>query len=288
MSRVAYVNGAYVRASEAFVHVEDRGYQFADGVYEVCSVLNGRLLDEIGHLDRLDWSLSELRIHPPMSRAALRVVLREIVRRNHIRQGIVYLQVTRGVAPRNHPFPKPEPRPSLVVTGRASPKAKADASAAEGVDVITTPDERWARPDIKTISLLPNCLAKQAAVEAGAFEAWMIDRDGFVTEGSSTNAWIIDKEQRLITRPAGHEILNGITRRAVLRIAKQYVKEIVERPFTLEEALNAQEAFITSATSAVTPVVRIDDKPVANGAPGSIAESLRKAYFELAIQEAQP
>lgn len=277
MSRIAYVNGRYVPHRAAHVHIEDRGYQFADGVYEVMAVAGGRLLDLDGHLNRLERSLRELSIAMPMRRAALVLVLDEVLRRNAVREGIVYLQVTRGVARRDHPFPRGV-KPALVVTARAQSLAKSDPAAAKGIDVITTADLRWARRDIKSVSLLPNVLAKQQAKEAGAYEAWMIGDDGLVTEGSSTNAWIVDAEGNLITRKADKAILNGITRQVLAGIAADTQIRVIERPFTVAEALAAREAFITSTTSLVLPVVRIDGKPVGNGRTGPVAARLRELY----------
>lgn len=277
MSRIAYVNGLYLPHRHAHVHVEDRGYQFADGVYEVMAVAGGRVLDRDGHLDRLERSLRELTMAMPMRRAALVMVLGEVIRRNALREGTLYLQVTRGVARRDHPFPKGT-KPAMVVTARAQSLAKSDPAAAKGIDVITTPDLRWARRDIKSISLLPNVLAKQEAKDAGAYEAWMVGADGLVTEGSSTNAWIVDAEGNLITRKADRAILNGITRQVLAAIAGETQLRVIERPFTVAEALAAREAFITSTTSLVLPVVRIDGKPVGNGQPGSVAARLRDLY----------
>jgi D-alanine transaminase len=282
MPRFAYVNGRYVRHADAAVHIEDRGYQFADGVYEVCEIRDGALIDERRHVDRLERSLAELRIKQPMSRAALGAVLREVVRRNDIVDGLVYLQVTRGVAPRNHPFPAADTPPALVVTARSASRATADHHAEAGVAVITLPDNRWERVDIKTVSLLPNVLAKQAAKEAGVYEAWLYDKDGNVTEGSSTNAWIVTADGVLVTRPAEHGILRGITRTVLLEVAERQGVRVEERKFSLEEAKAAREAFITGATTIVTPVIRIDDRVIGNGAPGSIATALRREFHQLA------
>lgn len=284
MSRIAYVDGRYLPHREASVHIEDRGYQFADGVYEVCAVMNGRLLDEAPHLDRLDRSLRELRIPQPMTRPALMRVLREVVRRNRVREGLVYMQVTRGVARRDHPFPA-HAHPVLVVAAKHVNFAKTAERAAAGVKAITVPDQRWARCDIKSVALLPNILAKQAAVEAGAFEAWQVDEDGYVTEGSSTNAWIVTKDGVLVTRHLGNEILPGVTRAAILAIAKTLNLQVEERPFTVAEAKSAREAFVTSATSFAMPVVEIDGQAIANGAPGSVARALFAAYWEKAKAE---
>jgi D-alanine transaminase len=278
MSRIAYVNGRYVPHREAAVHIEDRGYQFADGVYEVTAVRGGRLVDEERHLKRLDRSLGELKIAPPMSHAALKFVCREVIRRNGVRDGIVYLQVTRGVAPRDHPFPK-DATPSIVLTSRRT-KGAPQKNVEEGIGVISVPDQRWARCDIKSISLLPNILGKQQAREAGAYEAWQIDRDGNVTEGTSTNAWIVTGKGEVVTRRADGTILNGVTRLAILDIIAAQGMTFVERPFSLAEAREAREAFLTSTTSFVLPVVRIDGKPVGDGTPGKFAKALRTAYAE--------
>ena len=284
MSRIAYVNGLYTRHAEACVHIEDRGYQFADGVYEVWAVFGGRLADAEGHFTRLYRSLGELQIDPPMSRAALQRVLSETIRRNRVVDGMVYLQITRGVARRDHAFPSPSVAPSLVITSRALDYAALDAKAAKGVAVTTAPDIRWGRCDIKTVSLLPNILAKQAAKEQGAYEAWLVDGDGYVTEGSSTNAWIVDAEGRLRTRDTGANILRGITRTALLELAREHQVLVVEEPFTVEEAKNAAEAFITAASAFVTPVVSIDGAPIGSGKPGPVATRLREIYLAHARQ----
>ena len=282
MSRIAYVNGQYVPHRDATIHVEDRGFQFADGVYEVCEVRAGRLIDERRHLDRLDRSLSELRITPPMTRAALSVVLRETVRRNRVRDGIVYLQVTRGIARRDHGFPDTPIPASLVVTSRSADPAKRDKAAESGVSVITVPDNRWERVDIKTVGLLPNVLAKQAAKEAGAKEAWFVDATGHVTEGSSTNAWIVTADGTVVTRPAEHGILRGITRAVILDILAAAGLKLDERAFTLEEARAAREAFFTSASNIVVPVVKLDGALVGDGKPGPVARRLLEEIYRFA------
>ncbi len=277
MSRVAYVNGLYLSHRRAAVHIEDRGFQFADGVYEVIAVRNGSLVDDVPHLDRLDRSLRELEIAPPMSRPALRVVMAEMLRRNRIGDGILYIQMTRGVAARNHPFPAASDT-SVVMTARNEPPQ--DARLAEnGVDVISIPDIRWKRCDIKSVSLLPNILGKQAAHRAGAFEAWQINEQGYVTEGTSTNAWIVDASGRLCTPPIDEQILGGITRRRILKLAEREGIEFSERSFTLKEAQSAREAFITSATTLVLPVAKIDDAVIGNGKPGSFTRKLREHYL---------
>jgi D-alanine transaminase len=276
MSRIAYVNGRYVPHREAAVHIEDRGYQFADGVYEVTAVAGGKLVDEERHLQRLARSMKELRIEPPMSEAALRFVSREVLRRNGVREGIVYIQVTRGVAPRDHAFPK-QATPSVVLTARRARKAPAKA-VEEGIKVITIPDRRWSRCDIKSVSLLPNVLGKQEAREAGAYEAWQVDRDGMVTEGTSTNAWIVTAAGEVVTRRPDNAILNGVTRLALLDLIAAEGLRFVERAFSVEEAKGAREAFLTSTSSLVLPVVRIDEQTVGAGAPGPLAKKLREIY----------
>ena len=276
MARIAYVNGRYVPHREAAVHVEDRGYQFADGVYEVIAVRAGRFVDAGPHLDRLDRSLRELRIEPPMGRSALAHVLSEVKRRNRIDNGIIYLQATRGVARRDHPFPA-ESETALVVTGSHRPPP--DPGILEtGVDTISVPDNRWKRCDIKSVSLLPNILAKQTAREAGAYEAVFVDEQGFVTEGGSTNVWIVTPGGELLTRELDHGILAGVTRGTVVKLAESLGLSFAERRFTIEEARRAREAFVTSATSYVTPVVRIDEAVIGNGKPGSTARALFEVY----------
>ena len=280
MSRIAYVNGRYLPFAEAKVHVEDRGYQFSDGVYEVCEVTGGQMVDEPMHMRRLQRSLGELKIAMPMSLAALRVVLRETVRRNRVRNGLVYLQVNRGVARRDHAFPAAGTPPSIVVTARGTDAAAAEKAAASGIAVITVPENRWDRVDIKAVALLPNVLAKQAAKEKGAKEAWFVGKDGYVTEGSSSNAWIISREGKVITRPADSGILRGITRTVLLNALKVQGMQLEERAFTVEEACAAREAFITSASQIVMPVVQIDGRPVGNGAPGLLATALRQEFHK--------
>lgn len=277
MSRVAYVNGQYVPYAQAGVHVEDRGFQFADGVYEVVAITDGGFVDLEGHLVRLERSLDELRIDRPMTRAALSVVLRETVRRNRVRNGSVYLQITRGAAKREFAFPAGI-GPTVVAIARPLDWNKAAANAAKGVAAITQPDIRWGRCDIKTVGLLPAALAKQAAKEAGAYEAWLVDEKGFVTEGSSSNAWIVTKENVLVTRAPSTEILSGITRAAVLELAKREGLKVEFRAFSVAEAQAAKEAFVSSATSYVIPVVTLDGKPIGNGGPGVIASKLRSLY----------
>ncbi|MFN8830032.1 MAG: D-amino-acid transaminase [Labrys sp. (in: a-proteobacteria)] len=278
MSRIAYVNGRYVPHREAAVHIEDRGYQFADGIYEVCEVYGGLLVDETRHLARMKRSLDELRIAMPMTLPALKVVLRETIRRNRVHDGMVYLQVTRGVARRDHVFPSADTPPAIVVTAKSIDRKKGNAAAENGISVITTPDNRWDRVDIKSVGLLPNCMARQAAKEVGAKEAWFVDRDGFVTEGAATNAWIITKDGKLVTRPAEFGILRGVTRTTLFDLAAKEKLTIEERPFTVAEAKAAREAFISAATTLIMPVVKIDDTVIGNGKPGSMALRLRAEF----------
>lgn len=281
MPRYAYVNGQYVRHNQAAVHIEDRGYQFADGIYEVVTVMNGKLIDEEGHLNRLERSLKELQIAMPMSRQVFKMISREIARRNGLDNGLIYMQITRGVAPRNHSFPAGDVPPAVVMTTKRM-NFSSMKKFSDGVSIITVPDQRWERRDIKTIALLPNCLGKQKATEAGCYEAWQVDEDGYVTEGTSSNAWILSKDKKLITRPLSHDILHGITRRTVLELAAQEGIEVEERAFTVEEAYDALEAYATSATSFVTPIVKIDDKVLGNGKPGSFGQKLLAAYMTYA------
>lgn len=286
MSRFAYVNGRFVRYGEAAVHIEDRGYQLADGVYEVWAVFDGKLADAEGHFARLWRSLDELRIAHPMSEASLTLVLREAVRRNKVREGLCYLQVTRGVARRDHAFPNPPVAPSVVVTVKALDRAATEAKAALGASVISLPENRWARCDIKSIGLLPNALAKQAARERGAIEAWFVDDMGLVTEGASSNAWIVDAEGVLRTRDTNANILRGITRSTLLEVIRESGLPMSEKPFTIAEAQTAREAFITGAGSLVTPIVQVDGVKLGDGKPGAVATRLRRLYIERARQKA--
>ncbi|MCX2722669.1 D-amino-acid transaminase [Roseibium salinum] len=278
MSRIAYVNGQYVRHGDAAVHVEDRGYQFADGVYEVCEVWQGNIVDMPRHLDRLNRSLTELRIDWPMSRAAVEFVLRQVIRRNRVRNGLVYIQVTRGVSRRDHYFPPEDVAPSIVVTARSSNPDAARAQAEQGIAVVSYPENRWPRVDIKTIALLPNVLAKQHAKEQGGKEAWYVDSNGYVTEGGSTNAWIVTKDGAVVTRAAESGILRGITRTVVLELIEKEGLTFEERPFSLEEALEAKEAFVTAASTVVMPVTRVDGRIIGNGHPGTVATRLRELF----------
>ncbi len=282
MSRIVYVNGAYLPEEEARISVFDRGFLFADGVYEVSSVLGGKLIDNANHMARLERSLGELRMAAPVPLAEIPAIQREIVARNAVDQGMVYLQVTRGAADRDFSFPK-DATPSLVVFSQAKNLLE-DPVAARGISVVTLPDIRWQRRDIKTVQLLAPSLAKQTALDAGADDAWLVE-DGLVTEGSSNNAYIVTLEGTIVTRALSHAILHGITRRAVLGLAEREGLAVEERGFTVEEAYEAAEGFITSASSFVYPVVRIDDRILGNGAPGPIATRLRRLYIEMALAE---
>ncbi|MGB8526176.1 MAG: D-amino-acid transaminase [Rhodoplanes sp.] len=278
MPRVAYVNGRYRPHRDALVHVEDRGYQFGDGVYEVCEVFGGRLVDERRHMRRLLRSLSELHIRLPMPLSALSVVLHEVVRRNKVNDGIVYLQITRGVAKREHAFPSPETAPSIVVSARRLDRSQGERLARAGIAVITLPEMRWPRVDIKSIALLPNVLARQAAREQGAREAWFVDRDGYVTEGAASNAWIVTPDGTAVTRPAKQDILRGISREVAQDALTAAHIPFDERPFRVDEALAAREAFITAASLLVMPVVHIDGHAIGDGKPGPVAAALRQAF----------
>ena len=282
MTRIAYVNGRYVRHADAKVHVEDRGYQFADGVYEVCEVRHGMIVDMTRHLDRLGRSLSELRIDWPMHRSSLASVIREVLRRNRVRNGLFYLQVTRGVAKRDHVFPAAGTKPSIVVTAKSTDPRVIAAKNANGIRAITVPDNRWDRVDIKTVGLLSNALARQQAKEAGAQEAIYVDADGMVKEGAATNVWMVDQDGTLLTRPAEHGILRGITRTTLMDVAKVLDLTIREEAFSVEKMLGAREVFITAATSICFPVVEIDGRTIANGHPGSVSQKIREAFFDIA------
>ena len=276
MARIAYVNGRYRPLQSATVAAEDRGYQFADGVYEVIKVLRNEPRDLERHLDRLARSLAALDIAPPMTRPALLSVLHETLRRNRLANALLYVQVTRGAAPRNHVVPK-RARPSLVVTVRR-PAFPGEREREEGVGVITEPDLRWGRCDIKSISLLPNVLARQSAAAAGCREAWLVDRAGIVTEGSASNAYIVDAAGRLITHPLNERILGGVTRSVILELARQDGIEVVEQPFSLDQAHGAREAALSSTSSWLLPVTSIDGRPVSNGMPGHVVRRLMGLY----------
>lgn len=278
MSRIAYVNGQYRDMRDASVNIEDRGYQFSDGVYEVCEIRGGRVVDLLRHMTRLQRSLRELRIDMPMPMSALEIVIHETVRRNRIIYGIVYLQVTRGVARRDHAFPTKPVKPAVVVTARGLNFQKNQDTAAKGIGVITIPENRWPRVDIKSVSLLPNVLAKQQARENDAYEAWFVDSEGHVTEGSSSNAWIVTKDGKVVTRSAESRILAGITRAVLTDVLAALQIKFEERPFTPEEAYEAAEAFVTASSQIVMPVVRIDGRTIGTGKPGTISMRLREEF----------
>lgn len=276
--RIAYVNGRYLPHSHAGVHIEDRALQLGDGIYEVTNVIGGKPVDEEPHLDRMERSCRELGIAMPMSRAALKLVMREMIARNRIRDGLLYLQVTRGAARRDHVPPKTPMKPTLILTMRTQDMAALAKRMEQGIGVSTQPDIRWGRCDVKTVQLLPNLLAKQAAKAAGAFEAWLVDQDGFVTEGASTNAWIVTEGGTVVTRALSNHILPGVTRHVMLAAMAEAQVKVEERSFTVAEALAAREAFITSATGAAVPVVAIDGHPVGDGRAGALTRRVRELY----------
>ena len=282
MSRVVYVNGRYVPYAQAAVHVEDRGFQFADAVYEVCQVRGGHLVDEARHMARLARSLNELKISAPMSPGALAHVMRETIRRNRVKDGLVYLQVTRGEGPREFVFPSPDVPRTVVCIARSVAPASQGATARAGIGVKTMLDIRWHRCDIKTVMLLPACLAKEAAHGDGAREAWLVDKDGFVTEGASSNAWIVSREGTVITRQIAPTILGGVTRATLIDLLREEKVPFEERPFRIAEVLEAREAFVTSATNTVMPVVSIDGQPIGDGRPGALTQRLRLKFDQFA------
>ena len=279
LSRIAYVNGQYLPHSAASIHIEDRGYQFSDAVYEVIMFVAGSPLDMEPHLDRLDNSLAELAITQPMVRSALRRVIMEVVRRNRLQNGIVYLQISRGVAPRDHAFPSANVSPALVMTAKRLDFVKIRELQNRGVGVKTVPEIRWRRPDIKSVSLLGNVLAKESARTDGAYEAWFIDQAGLVTEGTSTNAWIVTPDDAVITRQLDQAILPGITRAALFSVAAELALEVKEQAFSIKDALSAKEAFLTSSTNFVMPVISIDGTPIGQREPGDVSKKLVDAYW---------
>jgi len=281
LDQIAYVNGSFVPLSEARVSVLDRGFLFADGIYEVAAVLEGRLIDNASHLARLERSVGEIALALPETIDRIREIQKELIARNHLVNGMVYLQVTRGAdSGRDFAFPKGDIKPTLIMFTTVKDIVN-QPSAKTGIAVITVPDLRWVRRDIKSVALLAQVLAKQAAAAAGAGEAWMIE-DGVVTEGGSSSAFILTKDDVLVTRQNGSEILPGCTRKAVVALAEERQLRVEERPFSIAEALVAKEAFTTSATLFVQPVVSIDGKPIGNGKPGPMTERLREIYVEFA------
>lgn len=287
VGRVAYINGRYLPHGDAHVHIEDRGLQFGDAIYEVVGVVAGTMRDEEEHLDRLERSLHEVRIPMPMSRPAFKFIFREIARRNRMRNGLIYLQVTRGAFRRDHPIPTVVAKPTIIITAKELDASAVDARKAKGIKVITRPDERWARCDIKTTQLLPNLLAKTDARKEGAYEAWLVDRDGFVTEGSSTTAWIVTAAGEIVTRDLSNAILPGVTRRVILEAAAAAQMKVVERRFTPEEAKGAMEAFLSAATGAGVPIVAIDGVKVGDGKPGPVTRRVQEVYEDWAARHTE-
>lgn len=275
MSRIAYANGAYLNHKLAAVSIDDRGFQFADGVYEVCPVSGSEIVDMELHFERLERSLVALQIPWPVARKAMAVIIREVVARNKVEHGLVYLQVTRGVAPRDHAVPDVI-KPSLVVTAHGIVFEQLEKVAAKGVRVITIPDIRWQRRDIKSLALLPNVLARTEAKDQGASEAWMVDSDGMITEGSSTNAWIVTDQGEIVTRPTGNDILSGITRMNILDLAREANIPVIERPFSVAEAEQAAEAFLTSSTRFCFGVIKVNASTIGDGTPGPITMEIRR------------
>lgn len=282
MTRTIYVNGSYQPYEQALVHAEDRGFQFGDAVYEVCEVTDGRIVDEARHMARLSRSLGELEIAEPMSQGAWQRVIRETVRRNRVRHGLVYIQVSRGAGPRDFLFSGVRTPPTVICLARTVDPRHQRAAAAKGISIITCPEMRWARCDIKTVMLLPASLAKQQAKQQGAQEAWFIDRDGFVLEGGSSNAWLVTADDEVVTRPADSAILRGVTRSTLIDLLARDGLELVERSFTRDEALAAKEAFITSATNLVMPVVALDGTAIGDGVPGPVVKRLREHFHDVA------
>ena len=287
MTRLAYVNGQFCPHDYAVTHIEDRGYQFSDAVYEVIPILDGRLVDLDGHFKRFWRSLNELEIAPPMSQKALTLLTFDLVRRNAVYNGNIYMQISRGIAPRKHIFPEKSVRPVLVmVTNQIDHKL--DGGIAPPVKVKTVPDIRWQRRDIKTVSLLANCLANEQADRVGAYEAWQIDEKGYITEGSHSNAWIVNKNKCVISRNATHHILNGITRLSLLNVIEKIGFSVEDRAFTLDEAYNAEEAFATSSGAFVKPVCQIDDIVLNDGKIGTITHELFNHYRDYCKSDSHP
>ncbi|WP_319533704.1 D-amino-acid transaminase [uncultured Cohaesibacter sp.] len=284
MSRIVYVNGEFLPEEAATISIFDRGFLFADGVYEVSTILGGKLVDNGAHLARLGRSLKELDMAAPCSMEEIAEIQHELLKRNDVEEGGLYLQVTRGAADRDFAFPK-DAKPSLVMFTQSRPVIKT-AAAEKGLAVISLPDIRWQRRDIKTVGLLPASLAKMAAIKAGANDAWMVE-DGFITEGTSNNAHIVTKDGKLITRDLSNKILHGITRKAVLALAEETGIEIEERRFTPEEVKVASEAFVTSASTFVTPVISFDGVAIGDGKPGLVAKRLRELYIDFALKSCQ-
>jgi len=284
MAQIAYVNGRYVHQRDGMVHIEDRGYQFSDGIYEYIAFYNRTLLDEAPHLARLQQSLKEIQIPMPMTVSAFKLVMRELIAKNSREHGGFYIQVTRGVARRDHAFPATPPKPSLVMTICAA-KFPKPHELSDGVSVITHPEQRWARRDIKSVSLLANILAKQEASKHKAREAWLIEDGEVVTEGAVSNAYIVNAKGEVITHPTDHHILGGITRESVLKLAKKAGITVIEKPFTLADVKKASEAFLTSTSAAIIPVVRVGDIKVGEGMPGAVTRKLQEVYAAYILKE---
>ena len=284
--RFAYVDGRYVRHGAAGVHVEDRGLQFADSVYEVIAVSSAKLVDAARHFDRLERSLGEIGMTMPVSGASLTAILCETARRNRLIEGLLYLQITRGAAPRDHAAPLDIP-PTLIVTAKRADEVAMESRHQLGVAIVTTPDIRWARCDIKSTALLPNVMAKTEARRQGAYEAWFVDDEGIITEGSSTNAWIVDDSGTPITRSLRDNILPGVTRAVLLRALSDAGLAVEERGFSLEEAYGAEEAFITSTTGGAIPVVQINGQAIGKGRAGHVSKRMHALYRELSLKDSE-
>ncbi len=278
MSRTVYVNGTYKDYGDALIHVEDRGYQFADGVYEVFSVSNRKIIDYKGHINRLKRSLNEIKITCPINEKAILFHIRNIINKNLIIDGIIYLQITRGVAERDFKFPQ-NVKSSIVIIGKSIPTHIYEEAFKKGINVIITDDLRWKRVDIKSLNLLAPVLAKQSAFERKSQEAWLVDENGFITEGSSSNAWIL-KNKTLLTRPVSNSILNGITRKSFIKGLLKNGYKLKEKKFNLTDIRKSEEAYITSATQYVMPVVKINGKKIGNGKVGKFAKIFRDIYME--------
>lgn len=278
MARVAYVNGRYCPHNQATIHIEDRGLQFADSVYEVAYVYKGQLIDAIPHLDRLSYSLGELEIPVPMKQRPLLLVIEEMIRRNNLSTGLIYIQVTRGTAPRDFPYPR-QAKPNIMMTARAMAPFDPNQSL-KGIKVMSLPDIRWLRRDIKTTALLAASMSKEKALSAGFDDAWLLDGNNLITEGTSNNAWIINQDGSLQTRPPSHDILNGITRRSIMTLAQKKNIPVIEKAFSLDEAYAAQAAFISSASACIKPIVQINDQKIADGQVPAIAQEIANLYHQ--------
>ena len=276
MSRIAYVNGSYVPYGHASISMDDRAHYFGDAVYEVIYFKDNKLIDVQPHFDRLLQSLEKVRIPAVRSQKSLELILKELIRRNTVKRGIVYFQMSRGTSPRDHIFPRQE-KPSLIALVKPMPLK----DVTKGVKVITAPDTRWKRCDIKCTMLMPSVLARQQALEQGGYEAWMVNEKGYITDGAATNAYIVTKEGEVWTHPAGTEILSGVIRKGLLELAPAMGITIKEKPFTLKDIEQAAEAFLSSTTQTVVPVVQINDHTIGNGKPGSVTMKLRNAYITL-------